>query len=229
MMRNSIWILVPAYDEEKYIGNVLQKLLQVTKNIVVIDDGSSDSTSLIVNKLGVICLHHPINLGKGAAMKTGCDYVFTKRDAEAVIFMDSDDQHNIDELPLFMHALDEGFDVVLGYRKERENMPRLRQIGNQFSSFVVWLLFGIMVKDIPSGYRAFTKFAYEKLRWESSGYEVETEIIVRIAATKLRYIEVPISTVYHDVNKGFSLIDGLVILIKLLHWRIASFTNYASF
>lgn len=221
MRRNSIWVVIPAYNEEKYIDKVLKKVSKVTGNVVVVNDGSGDRTEQIVKKNNIICISHKVNLGKGAAMKTGCDYVFTIRHAEAVIFLDSDDQHDVREIELFIKALDQGYDVILGTRTFRSDMPRIRQIGNELSSYLVYWVTGLFVHDVPSGYRAFTRKAYPKIRWEASGYEVETEMIVRMAKHKLSFIEVPIKTIYHDDYKGFSLLDGINILIKLIHWKIS--------
>ena len=97
-------------------------------------------------------------------------------------------------------------------------MPLGRVLGNKAMSIIVNLLFGHYIADIPSGFKAMTKKAYQRLRWYSSGYEVETEIAVRIAKSKLPYVEVPISTVYHDKEYGFNLLDAGRILIKIPFW-----------
>jgi glycosyltransferase involved in cell wall biosynthesis len=213
-----IFIIVPVYNESRFIGRFLDKLLVHTKNIVVVDDGSKDTTCAIAKGRGVECLSHPVNFGKGEALKTGCDYAFKKLGADAVIIMDGDDQHLVSDLTLFEHALKNKAQVVLGTRQVDAQMPLMRILGNKAISISINLLFGGYIADIPSGFKAFTKSAYKTLRWHSKGYEVETEIAVKILKNKLNYQEVPISTIYHDKEYGFSLLDSWRILIKIPFW-----------
>lgn len=217
-MVSKIVIIVPAYNEAKYIGRFLDKLIAFTKNIVVVDDGSSDKTKEIVEGRGVTCLSHMVNLGKGSSLKTGCEYAFNKMAADAVIIMDGDDQHEVEDLPSFVKALRGGAEIVLGVRNLDAKMPLMRVLGNKSMSVIINLLFGHYLADIPSGFKAMTKKAYRELRWHSSGYEVETEIAVRIAKSKLPYVEIPISTLYHDKDYGFNLLDAGKILLKLPYW-----------
>ena len=213
-----IVVIVPAYNESKYIGKFLDKLLHVTKNVIVVDDGSSDKTCDIARGKGIECLLHMVNLGKGAALKTGCNYAFKKMGADAVIIMDGDDQHVVEDIKQFERELKKGAQVVLGVRQMDAKMPLMRILGNKSMSILINLLFGHYIADIPSGFKAMTKKAYSQLTWHSSGYEVETEIAVRIAKSKLSYVEVPISTVYHDKDYGFNLLDAGKILLKLPYW-----------
>ena len=213
-----IVVIVPAYNESKYIGKFLDKLLHVTKNVIVVDDGSSDKTCDIARGKGIECLLHMVNLGKGAALKTGCNYAFKKMGADAVIIMDGDDQHVVEDIKQFERELKKGAQVVLGVRQMDAKMPLMRILGNKSMSILINLLFGHYIADIPSGFKAMTKSAYNTLEWYSSGYEVETEIAVRIAKSRLNYVEVPISTVYHDKDYGFNLLDAAKILVKLPYW-----------
>jgi glycosyltransferase involved in cell wall biosynthesis len=218
MTKQEIVVIVPAYNEARYLGRFLDKLLKVTKNVVVVDDGSTDKTREVALDKHVTCLTHMVNLGKGAALKTGCNYAFKKLGSDAVIIMDGDDQHATGDLKLFVDELKNGANVVLGVRRLDANMPAMRIIGNKSMSILINMLFGHYISDIPSGFKAFTKKAYRELLWQSSGYEVETEIAVRIAKSKLEYVEVPISTVYHGKDYGFNLLDAGKILLKLPYW-----------
>jgi len=213
-----IVIVVPAYNESKYIGKFLDKLSQVSNNILVVDDGSSDKTLEIAKSKGVSCLSHMVNLGKGSALKTGCDYAFKKMFADAVVIMDGDDQHVVEDIKLFEKELKKGTQVVLGVRQLDAKMPLMRILGNKSMSILINLLFGRYIADIPSGFKAFTKSAYKKIYWHSASYEVETEIAVRIAKSKIDYKEVPISTIYHDKEYGFNILDASKILLKLPYW-----------
>lgn len=213
-----ITVVVPAYNEAKYLQRFLTKLKSVTNDIIVVDDGSTDSTTQIAQKARVVTLTHMTNLGKGATLKTGCEYAFKKNGADAVIIMDGDDQHEVADLPLFINELKNGADIVHGVRAMDAKMPLARLIGNKSISVLINLLFGRYIADIPSGYKAMTKQAYKQLIWSSSGYEVETEIAVRLAKSKLSYVEVPINTIYHDKEHGFNLLDAWSILIKIPFW-----------
>jgi len=214
------YIIVPAYNEARFIGQFLDKLISsVAKSrVIVVDDGSIDKTKIIVQEKGITCLSHLVNLGKGAAIKTGCDYAFKKLHASSVIIMDGDDQHEVGDLKVFERALRQGHEIVLGVRSLDASMPLMRVLGNKSISVVINLLFHRYIADIPSGFKAFTKSAYRQIRWNSAGYEVETEIAVRIAKSHLDVLEVPISTIYHGKDYGFNLMDAFIILTKLPYW-----------
>ena len=219
--KSDIWVIIPGYNEEKYIARVLKKTLEITRNIVVVDDGSQDQTATIAQKIVPHVLQHQVNMGKGAAMKTGTEYAFQKLNAEAVIFMDADDQHNPLELLEFIKQLKKGHSVIFGIRKFSEkDMPFHRFLGNKIASALVSLLFHNYIPDIPSGFKAFTKDSYRKIRWKSQGYEVEMEIAVNVAKARLPYTTVEIETIYHDFDKGMNILDGLAVLFNLLKWRI---------
>lgn len=214
------YIVVTAYNEEKFLGRFLDRLLEVVPKyrVVVVDDGSNDQTGQVAKEHGVIVLSHLVNLGKGAAIKTGCDYLFAKTKASRVIIMDGDDQHDPADLKLFDQALKDGHQLAFGVRSLDAKMPFARVIGNKSMSILINLLFGRYLSDIPSGYKAFTKSAYKQILWHSAGYEVETEIAVRVAKNKLDYVEIPINTIYHGKDYGFNLLDAGRILLKLPYW-----------
>jgi glycosyltransferase involved in cell wall biosynthesis len=215
-----IFVVVPAYNEAKRIGEVLSGLEKTKLPVVVVDDGSSDRTFEIAKKYKVTALRHKINLGKGSAMKTGAEAAFSIG-AEAVIFMDSDGQHKVEDLPKFTKALKTGkHDIVFGSRNLDLGVPLERYLGNKFASVLVNVLFGIYVSDLVSGYRAITKKAFYKLNWESTGYGVETEIVVRCGKLGLTHCEVPVATLYYDKFKGVSVIDAIGIFFDVFRWRI---------
>lgn len=214
-----IYVIIPAHNEGKYLGVVLKKVKAITPSIIVVDDGSSDDTASIAKKYTSHVLVHETNLGKGAALKTGCEYAFTVMKADAVVFMDADDQHDARELPEFFTSLGER-DVVFGVRSMAANMPFFRFLWNKIVSVALNILFRSYIPDIPSGFKGMTKKAYGKLQWQSRGYEVEAEIAVRVAKRRLRYKTIEIEAIYHDEDKGMTIIDGLHILICLLRWRV---------
>ena len=220
-----IAIVIPAYNEEERIEDVIREVIKFKLPIIVVDDGSGDATSLklrgaskTVKSLTV--LKHRVNLGKGAAMKTGAEAAFMMG-ADAVVFMDSDGQHKAADLPKFIKALErDKFEVVFGSRNLKAGVPFVRLFGNKFAARLISLLFGIYVSDLICGYRALTKKAYKRIIWESTGYAVETEMVIKTGKYGLKHCEVPVETVYLDSVKGVTVIDALNILFDVFRWRV---------
>ncbi|OGD08949.1 hypothetical protein A2397_05125 [Candidatus Amesbacteria bacterium RIFOXYB1_FULL_44_23] len=216
-----VYVVIPAYNEQPRLPLVLKKLAKfiAPNRVVVVDDGSINPIKL---KNDSWLLRHQLNLGKGAAMKTGADFAFS-RGAEAVIFMDADGQHEPKEIPNFLSHLKKGFNVVFGSRKPSLNTPTLKLLGNKFSSFYISIFFGVYISDVPSGFRALDKKAYSLLKWDSYRYGVETEIVARLGMhrQKLKWIEFPIETIYMDKYKGFTIIEAIKILPETIWWKLS--------
>jgi glycosyltransferase involved in cell wall biosynthesis len=219
--KSDCWVVIPSYNEQKHIKTVVRKVKkQGFHNVVVVDDGSKDKTSSEGYAGGAFVLRQVINLHKGASMRTGAEFAIRKG-AKAIIYLDGDGQHEPEELPHFLNELNAGKDIVFGARKEVKKMPFQRRLGKVLISNGVRFLFGMNVKDVLSGYRAFTTDVYEKILWSSSDYKVETEMVIRTGKAHLNYSEITISTIYHDRYKGVDPLNGIVILLHLFWWRIA--------
>ncbi len=218
-MKSEIFAIIPAYNEETKIRDVIRETKEYISNIIVVDDGSKDKTSEEAKKEGVIVLKHIINLGKGAALKTGCDYAI-KQCASKIIALDADTQHEPSQIPRFLNEL-ENVDVVLGYRKLSKEMPLILKFGNWVINQTTKLLYGINLQDTQCGYRAFTGEAYKKIRWKASNYSMESEMIANIGKKKLKFREIPIKTIYADKYKGTTIIDGIKIVFNLFWWRLS--------
>lgn len=211
-------IVIPAYNEVTHIKNVIRNIKRHTKNIIVIDDGSTDGTADELKKENIVVLRHLVNLGKGAALTTGIEYA-QKAGFEKVILMDSDNQHNADEMINFVNNLKK-YDLVLGVRKLSFRLTDMRFIGNKIDTLLIYLLYGKKILDPICGFRAFNMKIYPQIRWESSGYGVETEIVIRAILKKIRLTEVPVSSIYLDKYKGVSIIDAYKIFFDVLKWRL---------
>lgn len=218
MMRKKVWVVLAAYNEEKHIGNVIEKTKKFCPNIIIVDDGSKDRTYKISKRKGVTVLRHVVNLGKGAAVKTGCDFAL-KRDADIFILMDADGQHEPKEIPLFIKAL-EGRDIVFGYRKFTKTMPFVFRFGNNVINNATKILYGIRLKDTQCGYRAMTADAYKKVRWHATDYAMESEMIANAGKHHLKCGELEIKTIYKERYKGTTVIDGIKIVFNMLLWRL---------
>ncbi len=219
--KNNVFVVIPAHNEGERIGKVLKEVKNIVNNVIVVDDGSKDNTSEIAKKeKGTIVLKHIVNLGKGAALKTGCDYAIQKN-AKAIVVVDADGQHDPKLIPNFIKAL-EKYDLVFGYRELSARMPLLFRIGNFGINKLTTIFYGIKLRDTQSGFRAFTSKTYKKIRWKANDYSMESEMIARAGNRKIKYCEVPISTIYGDKYKGTTIMDGLKVGINLIKWRLFS-------
>jgi len=212
-------VVIPAYNEAPRISAVTQEVKKYCQNIIVVDDGSKDKTSEIVKKVGVKVLRHRLNLGKGAAMKTGVEAALDLG-AEVVILLDADGQHDPKQIPEFLKQLEQGSEIVFGSRNLSFGVPLVRYLGNKFGSVLISLIFGIYRSDMLCGFIAFTESAYQKIKWDSSHYGVETEIVARTGKNKLKYSEIPIATIYKDKYKGVTIFDAIGILFNIPRWLI---------
>lgn len=217
-----IYIVIPVYNEDERVVSVISDVSKIKFPVIIVDDGSSDDSKSKILKLklkNLTFLEHKINLGKGAALKTGCDYAFSLG-ADAVIMMDSDGQHMASDLDQFIEKLESGqYDLVLGSRNLSMGVPLDRYMGNKIASVIVAFLYGIYVSDLICGFRAITKRAYNKVRWDSQGYGVEVETVIKIKKYDLKYCEVPVQTVYYDNFKGVSILDAFGIFGNLIIWK----------
>jgi len=218
-----IFAVIPAYNEETAIVQVLQKTKPFVDQIIVVNDGSSDQTSQRALAQGVRVITHSVNRGLGASLGTGfvaANYL----GADVVITLDADGQHDPAEIKKFIEAIEHGADVVIGSRMLTgfEGMPWYRQVAQILGNLVTFCLFGAWVTDSQSGFRAFTRFALEQIQIKTNRMEVSSEIIAETKRHKLKLVEVPIKAIYTDysLSKGQSFFVGLKTLVKLVLRRI---------
>ena len=220
---NKIWAVIPAFNEEKNISKIITSTIRYVDNVVLVDDGSKDKTAFFGERAGAIVLKHIINLGKGAALKTGCDYAM-KNNANYIIVLDADAQHNPDNIPRFIGKLRK-YDIVFSYRKTSKSMPLILRFGNWIISTIAQFLYGVKLNDTQCGFRAFSSNAYKKIRWNASDYSMESEMISRAGRQRLKYVQVPIETIYSDKYKGTTVIDGMKIVLNMFWWKILNGNN----
>ena len=220
-----VGVVVPARNEADRIGHVLAGIASTVEGLpvlcLVVDDGSSDRTAEIAREHGARVFTHVINLGKGAAMKTGCAAGLAA-DCDVLVLMDADGQHRASDLPAIVAPiLSCEADLVLGRRRFTGDMPATARLGNWGLTRLFSLMFGATYGDTQCGLRAFTSDAYHKVDWLATDYAVETEMLVRAARARLRTSEVEIDTIYHDVYKGTTMLDGLRILGQMIRLRMS--------
>lgn len=217
-------IVIPAYNEEKAIGEVVRGALQVADRVLAVDDGSSDRTSEVAAAAGATVVRHPVNRGLGGALGTGIAGAL-RLGADAIVTMDADGQHSAEDAGRIFRRLAEGdVDFVIGSRmlEGRGNMPAPRRLAQFLGNALTYLLFRKWVTDSQSGLRGMTRQAAERISVRSSRMEVSSEFIKEIVDKDLRLVEIPIEAIYTDysLSKGQSFAVGLQTALKLILRRL---------
>ncbi len=209
--------IIPAYNEEEKVGEVVRKALKHVDDVIVIDDGSLDKTLENSLDAGAIVVRHLKNRGKGAALKTGFKHALNLN-GDIIITLDADGQHDPQEIPLFIKKINEGFDVVIGSRflGEKTKMPLQRVLSNKITTLLL-RFFGVKVSDSQSGFRAFKKEVLKEIKFNSERYIAESEILIETAKKKFRIGEVNIKTTYEGYSSKINpFLDTLQFIWLIL-------------
>jgi hypothetical protein len=213
---------IPAYNEERYIGSVVLKAKKHVSEVIVFDDGSTDDTTEIARLAGAIVLRQESNYGKGAAIK-GILSEVRNHPPDVLIFLDADGQHNPDEIPRLVDAIQQGYDFVVGSRKaEKKKTPFYRRIGQGVLSFGAGVAAkGRKVMDTESGFRALSQKMIQDIDLTENGFAIETEMIIKATEKGLKMTEVPISAIYvqdgstqNPVRHGLGVLNSIVSMIS---------------
>jgi glycosyltransferase involved in cell wall biosynthesis len=190
-------ILIPVYNEARFIAQVVRESARYASEVVVIDDGSIDATGEIAGKAGATVIKHPVNKGKGAALQTGFNYAFSKG-YQAVLTMDGDGQHRSEDVPVLLERYQKsGAGMVVGCRpRNLKNMPLDRFITNWFTSALISFLARQRVRDSQSGFRVMDVRIVPFLSFSTSHFDTESEILVDASRAGFKITEAPIQTVY---------------------------------
>jgi len=218
-----IFIVIPAFNEEEKISSVVKKILDFWyKNIVVIDDWSTDWTKKILEKLqnewNIFYSSHFVNKWAWAATQTWFDLAL-KKWAEICVTIDADWQHNPAEISKLVKPIENWeYEVVIWSRfLKLQKMPIHRIFFNKIWNLITWFFFWLYVSDSQSWFKAFSKKALEKIQIENNWYEFCSEIIQKINSNKIKFKEVQISVLYtkYSQSKWQSLINWFKTLLKL--------------
>ena len=192
--------IIPAYNEEKALADVIGKTLENVDEVIVVDDGSSDKTSEVAIEAGARVIRHSVNLGKGEALKSGFKAI---GDDSIIITIDGDGQHNPSEIPdLVRPIIEDGADLVNGSRYmngPEENTPAYRRVGQKVLDIATNISAGTKVTDSQSGFRAFSPQSKNVFRFKDTGFGIESEMLVDASEAGLKIVEVPI-TVRYDLD-----------------------------
>lgn len=212
---------MPAYNEERSIAKMVLGCKKYVDVVVVVDDGSSDATAEIAEALGAHIVRHPKNQGYGGALRS-CFETARKLDADKMVIIDSDGQHDPAEIPKLLEPLNDGADIVIGSRfcdGNGHNIPAYRKVGMKVLDTATNFAGGISVSDSQSGYRAYGKRAIGAIRISGNGMSAGSEILLQIKDNDLSFAEVPINCSY-DVERASTqgpVKHGVGVLLTLLH------------
>tara|TARA_Y100000766_G_C18875851_1_gene590744 strand:- start:65 stop:997 length:933 start_codon:yes stop_codon:yes gene_type:complete len=218
---------LPMYNEEETIGTIVTKVLDYVDEVVCVDDGSSDSSARIAESCGAIVHRHRVNRGYGGALKS----LFAKAremNADALIILDSDGQHEPSDIPkLLKPILDGEAEFVIGSRfvdgGGSEDMPAYRRLGIKVITAASNLSSDLEIQDTQSGFRAFSKLAIERLRFDSEGMELSLEMLEDAHEKDLKIQEIP-TVIRYDVPKG-SNFTALSHGFTVLAWAMVSLSQ----
>jgi glycosyltransferase involved in cell wall biosynthesis len=198
-VRSKVGAVIPAYQEERHIGEVVLRTRAQLDHVLVVDDGSTDRTADHARMAGAEVIVHPRNRGKGETIKAGLRH-WLEQQMDFVIVLDADGQHRPEEIDRFLAlAASDGVALVLGNRmNDVVHMPRLRRVVNRYMSRVISGLCGQEIPDTQCGFRMVHRRVIPELLCGASRFDYETEMLILASRKGFRIDSVPISTVYSD-------------------------------
>lgn len=216
-------VIMPAHNEAGVISSVISRIPSeidgMSVTAVVVDDGSTDGTAEAARRSGALVVRHLTNLGVGAATLTGFRAA-RMLNADIIVTMDSDGQHDPEEISSLVHCLVEGqFDVVIGSRiLSPEGMPLSRIGANLLLNAITFVVYGKVVSDSQSGFKAVSRDALGRMKLKSSGYEICSEFIGEIHRNNLSYKSVPVKALYtrYSQRKGQPFLNGINLILAML-------------
>ena len=218
---------LPAFNEEKNIGKIIAQLLNKSYSVIVCNDGSSDSTGIIAEKMGAIMINHKKNLGYGAAI--GSIFKKAREDKfDILVTFDSDGQHRISDIEKIIEPIQNKMsDIVIGSRftgDGKADMPKYRKLGIKVITNLVNSQTGKKITDSQSGFRAYNTKVLAQINPSESGMGVSTEILIKADKQKLKIKEIPITILYegetsthNPIAHGTSVILSTMKFISIEH------------
>ena len=213
---------MPAFNEELYIAKIILQAQELVDRVIVVDDGSSDETARIAERMGATVISHPENQGYGAALKTIFEAA-RAMDADALVILDSDGQHTPRDIGKVIDpVLRDKADVVIGSRflkdTTRNHIPRYRKVGMKVLDTATTLASGMQISDTQSGFRAYGRKAIDVVHLNGSGMSAGSEILIQVSDHNLRITEVPIHVRYdiEDTSTENPFKHGVMVLYNLV-------------
>ena len=210
-------VIVPAFQEETRVGDTVRGILAFVRDVVVIDDGSSDATADVAEKAGAKVIRQPVNKGKGLALQEGFGYA-RENGFDLVVTLDADGQHDPGEIPSFLEAYRRtGIQVLIGNRMgDRQNMPFVRRCTNRFMSWLLSRRIGQYVPDTQCGYRLYRCDILPAVASQAPGYAAESEILFHISRRGVRIDSVPLTAIYNDSQSRIHPVRDTIRFFRML-------------
>jgi polyprenyl-phospho-N-acetylgalactosaminyl synthase len=220
-----VYVIVPAWNEEKVIKGVLNEVLKKYPNVVCVNDGSTDNTSAEVSKTKAVLVEHPINLGQGASLQTGIDYALQDPEAEIFVTYDADGQHGLaDVSKMVMDLENSDYDIILGSRflGEAKDISLAKKTMLKLAVKFTNATSGVKLTDAHNGLRVFNRKVAQNLKINNPDFSHASEIIEKIAENKFRYKEVPVTIAYtaYSKSKGQSIFNAVNMGLDILFDRL---------
>jgi glycosyltransferase involved in cell wall biosynthesis len=219
-IRSKAAALIPAYGEEKHIGEVVLRTRAVLEHVLVVDDGSMDKTADHARAAGAEVIVHPQNRGKGESIKTGLRH-WLGRQFDFVIIVDADGQHRPEEIDRFLRvaASENRVALLIGNRmNDVARMPRLRRAVNRYMSKKISDVCGQEIPDTQCGFRLIHRQLIPEVLGGTARFDYETEMLFILSRRDFRIESVPISTVYSDEVSSIHPVRDTIRFAKLM-WR----------
>lgn len=224
-------VIIPTYNNDKTLEKVISEILLICTNIIIINDGSTDKTSQILNKYSsqILIITHKKNQGKGKSLRDGFSSAI-KNNFEYAITIDSDGQHYPEDIKLFISKIKNSPEsIIVGARDmEQEGVPKKSSVGNKFSNFWFWVETGISLSDTQTGFRLYPLQKMKGMIFFTNKFEFEIEVMVRMAWSGIQVQEIPIRVKYDDTRishfrplKDFtriSILNTVLFIIALLYY-----------
>lgn len=220
-----IYVVIPAYNEQASIGRVVSEVVGRYPNVVVVDDGSVDETSVTARVSGAIVLRHLVNRGQGAAIQTGIEFA-RSHGAGCIVTFDADGQHRVEDIAALIAPIQSGeCEIVLGSRFLRPtttNMPRSRRFLLGLGVLFTRLVNRVRVTDTHNGLRAFSRRAAECIDLQLDRMAHASELLDQIRQSGLAYREVPVQIHYteYSLAKGQSARGAIRIVLHYILGRV---------
>lgn len=194
--------VVPCLNEEMAIATVVSGILKHLPRVLVVDDGSRDTTAAKAESAGADVLRHPTPLGKGAALRDGVNWA-AEHGCAWVLLMDGDGQHDPEDIPRFLAAAEQA-DLVVGNRMAAcATMPLIRRWANRWSSRQLSRRLGREIPDAQCGFRLVRVAAWQKAALQANGFEIEAEMLIKFLAAGFPVAFIPIRTIYGNEKSKF--------------------------
>lgn len=209
-----ISVILPAYNEEKHIAEVIKSISALVDEIIVVDDGSADRTAEVAKRAGAKVVSHEVNKGKGYALLTG----FKEVKGDIIVMMDSDGQHDAERIAeLVLPIKEKQADMAIGSRFMLGffHTPKFRILTNWLSKVGTQVACGHGFSDVLCGFRAISRDALSLLDIKPSRYEVEVDMLLEAARRGLKIVEVPIPIKYGGGKSSISTLDGARLISRI--------------